>query len=186
MFKKLAIFALIFASVSFSQSVSNNIEYARAITGFTGDTTRYTDKFNVGDNEGLRVIIRCPVVDSGLFVVKYQRGYMVDGGETNTGGWVLWDNPPCLLDTFNTTVAGNFFDVTGMVSNGGNDSDMVQALDSVSISGYAVMIKEIPTWKSPYGRIVVTGLTGNRVEPYTLYINVEMNKYYRTENRQQY
>lgn len=177
---------LITAAMVFGQNVSNNVEYSRAISNFSGDTTRYTDKFNVGDNEGIRVIIRCPVVDSGLFIVKYQRGYLVDGGESNTGGWVLWDNPPCFIDTFNTSVAGNFNSIAGMVDNGGNDSDLVQAIDSTQINGYAIMIKEISTWKSPYGRFIVQGLTGNRVEPYTLIFSVEMNKYNRVETKSQY
>jgi hypothetical protein len=185
MFKSIFL-ALIMALAAFGQNVSNNVEYSRSISNFSGDTLRYTSKFNVGDNEGLRVIIRCPVVDSGLFIVKYQRGYVVDGGESNSNGWTLWDNPPCFIDTFNTSVAGNFYSIDSMVDNGGNDSDLVQALDSVQIPGYAVMIKEISTYKSPYGRFIVQGLTGNRVEPYTLIFSVEMNKFYRVETKSQY
>lgn len=178
--------AFVFAVVAFGQNVSNNIEYARAISNFTGTQLRKTDKFNVGDNEGVRAVIRVPVRDSAKFIVKYQRGYVLDGGESNSGGWTHWDVPACFIDSFNTFVAGNFYDTTSTAYNNGNDTNVVQALDSIQIPGWTTMTVEFETWKTPYGRFWVQGLTGNRVAPYTMYFSVEMLKFSRVETKSQY
>lgn len=171
--------ALILFACSFAQPF-NTKEYNFAISGFKGDTLRYTGSFAAGDNEGLKVIIRSPVEDSAKFIVGYLRGYQMD---VSTTAWTQWDYPWCVLDTFDASTAANFKSIDSMISNSGNDSDVVAALDSTTLVGYTTMTLEIghKVFRSDYGRIVFKGLSGNRVAPYQLLITVKQPRYSRVD-----
>jgi hypothetical protein len=166
---------LIAFAVSFvvAQSAYNFKTYQYPVLTFNNDSLKNTGAFPAGDCEGIDVIIKSAAKDSSVFEIGYQRGYW-DGGQ------IIWKRPYMVVDTFNTLTAGNFI-ASGTSIVGVNDTDKVQALDSSQVPGYVVMAKHVYPYRSPYARIVVKGLTGNKKSTYGLFITVSQPKYYRVD-----
>jgi hypothetical protein len=164
----LAVFGIVTA-----QSAYNVKTFQFPVATFKEDSLKSTAAFPVGDCEGLDLIIKSVAKDSSVFEIGYQRGYW-DGGQ------IIWKRPYMVVDTFNTLTAGNFI-AAGTSIVGINDTDKVQALDSSQVSGYVVMAKHIFPYRSPYGRFVLKGLTGNKKSFYNVFITVSQPKYYRVD-----
>lgn len=164
----LAIVGLVTAQTAYNVKLNNF-----AINGFRSDSLKTSSWFAAGDAEGADIIIKAPTQDSSKFVVGYQRGYW-DGGQ------IVWKRPTMVIDTFNTLVAGNF-QAAGSFLETPNDSDLVAAIDSAQISGTTLMAKRISTFRSPYARIVLKGLTGNKNTAYSVFVTVSQPKYVRVD-----
>jgi hypothetical protein len=88
-----------------------------------------------------------------------------------------------VVDTFNTLTAGNF-QAIGTSIVGINDTDLVQAIDTNSQSGttgFVYMAKHITPYRSPYARITLKGLTGNKNTAFNVFITVSQPKYYNVD-----
>lgn len=164
----LAIVGLVAAQTAYNVKLNNF-----AINGFRSDSLKTTGWFAAGDAEGADIIIKAPTQDSSKFVVGYQRGYW-DGGQ------IIWKRPFLVVDTFSTLTAGNF-QAAGSMIESPNDTDLVAAIDSAQVSGWTIMTKRVNAFRSPYARIVVKGLTGNKNTAYNVFVTVSQPKYYRVD-----
>lgn len=173
----LLIAALLLVFVAWSQvsaqSAYNVKTFQFPISTFKADSLENTGAFPAGDCEGVDVIIKSVAKDSSVFEVGYQRGYW-DGGQ------IIWKRPYMVVDTFNTLTAGNFI-AAGTSIMGIQDTDLVQAIDSSQVPGYVVMARHIYPYRSPYARIVLKGLTGNKKSFYNVFVTVSQPKYYRVD-----
>lgn len=171
--KKIIIGLLLMFCISMAQVIAYNSKtHYLPIHGFTGDEMRVTDSFCVGDYEGLDVVILSTSDDSSKFIVGYQRGYPAMGS-------VAWETPTSIFDTVDIFTAENVKNQDSLVYTAVGDTDIVKALDATQLTGYVMMIRHIYPYRSPYGRFVVKGLTGNSVEPFSVIFNVVQPRYYR-------
>lgn len=163
---------MILALSVFSQGYKsyNYGDISNSILNFSGTSARYTSTMPTGDYEGIEVLVRVPKSVTAKFVLSYQRGKKV-------GNFFFWDQP-VMIDTFNTTEAANYKTIDSMVTNTGNDTDVVKAIDSTQLSGYTTMYKQPIVYRSPFGRFRIKGLTGNSGTGYTVLINTTLLKYY--------
>jgi hypothetical protein len=168
---KLLIGILLLIAVAFAQYNTKTYEFA--ITGFSNDSLKITPAFPVGDYEGISVAVQSTAKDSSLFALVYQRGY-------NVGGGILYDRPGSLIDTFNTSVSGNFNAAATWVNSVG-DSDVVAAIDSTQLSGYVTMLRVFTPYRSPLARLYIKGLTGNKKAAYNVFITVTLTRYIRVD-----
>lgn len=147
------------------------------ITEFSNDSLRTSEWFYPGDYEGLSVVIKSPAVDSSVFAACYQRGYP-DGS-----GNIRPKRPATLIDTFNTLVSGNFSTI-GSWNNFYGDSSLAKAIDTIAGSGSVYMCKELQVYRSPFARVFLKGLTGNKKTNYSVVVVLSYIKYLRTEENQ--
>jgi hypothetical protein len=166
---------LLMISMTLAQSAYNLKTYSYFIPTFSNDSLKTTAWFPAGDCEGVDIVIKSTVKDSSVFQIGYQRGYW-------DGGAIIAKRPFAVIDTFNTLTAGNFQAAGSSVSNTGvGDTDLVQAIDSAQVSGYCVMARHFYAYRSPYARIVIKGLTGNKKSAYNLFVIVSQPKYVRVD-----
>jgi hypothetical protein len=168
-------FLLIVLAVSISFAQPYNVKVTNyAFSGFKADSLKQTPYFNVGDYEGIDFVIRSTAKDSSVFAVCYQRGYP-DGD-----GNIIPDRPASLIDTMNTLTSGNFQTLGSWINSAG-DSDLVAAIDTVQLANYVTMVKTWTPKRSPYGRLFIKGLTGNKKANYNVFVTVVQTKYIRTD-----
>ena len=167
---------LISAFAVFSQvSPAYNVKtFSFSIQSFSNDSLKATPWFPAGDGEGVDFVVKSAAKDSSVFTVAYQRGYW-------DGGAIIAKRPSAIMDTFNTLVAGNFNAAGTAVYNAFGDTDVVQAIDSSQVSGFVVMAKHFYPFRSPYARLVLKGLTGNKKTAYGLFVTVSQPKYMRVD-----
>lgn len=156
----------------FAQSAYNVKTYTYSIPAFSNDSLKVTNWFPAGDAEGVDVVIKSAEKANAVFEVGYQRGYW-------DGGAVVPKRPYAVIDTFDVSTAGNFQVLGSSISNAANDTDKVKAIDTLSMGGYAIMARHFNAYRSPYARIVVKGLTGNKATAYALFVIVSQPKYFR-------
>jgi hypothetical protein len=174
-----SILAILIITVTISaQSAYNDREINLAVSSFSGDTTRFTNRFAAGDCEGLSFAVLAPYgEDSAQFVIGYQRGCMVNGA-------VRWKRPWTVIDTFDAS--GTYASSTDNVDNAGNDSDAVALLDSAQLSPtWTMLMRTFTPWRSQYARFVVQGLSTNSVEPYNVFLIIHQPKYIRSDGGRQ-
>ena len=170
-----AIFLLaLLAVTTFGQVAYNQREYNVSISNFSSDTILYSNKFPVGDYEGVAAIVLTAEDDSSKFVFGYQRGY-------NYNGRIVWDRPAVIIDTFDITTAGNIKTFDSLTYNAHLDTNVTQALDTTQYAGYNMMIAPFTPYRSPFARFFVKGLTGNSTAAYTVYITASLTKYQRVD-----
>jgi hypothetical protein len=149
-----------------------------AVNKMAYDSLRFSPSFNVGDYENIAVIAKATIQDSACVYFGWQRGYKLPDGNT------YWKRPWVVIDTMNTATAGNF-QVKGNCLGAGNDSDLVQAIDTIGTGGATYMINQIqPKW-SPVARIVAKGLgNSNKHTWYNLFFDIDQRRYVRTNQNQ--
>ena len=166
---KVLFLILAVVGLSLGQSAYNVRIYQYAVGTFAADSLKATSWFPAGDAEGVDIVVKSSIKDSAVFQLGYQRGYW-DGGQ------VISKRPFAVIDTFNTLTAGNFIAAGTSVSNFANDTDVAQALDTAVVGGYATMARHFWAYRSPYARITLKGLTGNKHSTYNIFVTVNQPK----------
>jgi hypothetical protein len=171
---KILFCVLAVATLIFGQSAYNLKLWNFTVGSFAADSLKTSAAFPAGDGEGIDIIVKSPNKDSSVFLVGYQRGYW-DGGQ------IIWKRPYTVIDTFNTLTAGNFKAAGALAYSAAGDTDVVQSIDSAQVSGFVIMERHFNAYRSPYARIVLKGLTGNKKTNYSTFITVSQPKYYRVD-----
>lgn len=164
---------LLVTSLSYSETAFNQKEIPIGISSFSGTDTAYSKMFAVGDYEGFSLVVMVPKTATAVFTLSYERNYRFNSA-------ISPDYPCAIIDTFNTTVAGNYKTPGSVVYNSHNDTNVVGAIDSVSYPGYIKMIVPFVPYRSSDARIQVIGLAGNQATAYKVYMWAILTKWIRT------
>jgi len=169
--KAIVLFALISLAFSAVAQDANVTSYydTSVIKNFKADSVKRSKPFLLSGFEKCRFDVLVDdtnaaglSADSAAFSWHLETGHQVlnSSGRLDTV-WSIMD--PVQIDTFNTTIAGNFVRAKRITDTLYNGKRPYGTIDSQSVSGYNVQSRVVSWDWDQFGRIVLRGGAGNKI-----------------------